>query len=335
MKRLSLTFFFLAIFCSCKPKESPAPTTDDKAEFVERTTADLNKPKPPGHLCIFYGFPSLINSAKGDLTVASAEFGKFHLIVLGDGLSKTTHPDYGNTKIIIANLNAKKRIVMGYVDLGVSTNNHSETTLRQQIDGWKTLGASAIFFDDAGYDYKVTRDRQNAVIQYCRQQNMNVCMNAWNPDDVLGGASLMNENDYYLSESYLVGHNNYFDLAAWKKKADLCYNYMKTKGVKILCVATGGENITADFNTTDKFSLAWTGVAGYNFHYFQATNALYSANNNIVHFFPNLSESYGNIFKQADIQKESDTHYFRSTDTHTLHIYGNGSTQGNGKITKL
>lgn len=316
-----ITLIISTILASCTPKAEPVSN-------------DAEVPKPPGYLCVYYGYPSLINNAKGDLKVASTEFSKFDLIILGDGLQNTTHPDHANTKTIVANLTAQKRLTFGYVDLGVSTNNYSENTLRQQIDNWKQVGISGIMFDDAGFDYGVTRERQNVVIQHCRQQNLKVMMNAWNPDDVLGGNSLMGENDYYLAESFLVGNNNYFDLNAWKKKADACHNYMKTKGVKIVCLATGGENIAPNLNTSDSFSLAWTGTALYNFSYFQMTNFLYSANNNTVYFFPNLNESYGTVFEQADIQQESNSHYFRSTDTHTLHIYANGSTQGYGKISR-
>lgn len=312
---------FSILMVGCTPKAEPISN-------------DSNTIKAPGHLCVYYGYPSLVNNAKGDLKIATAEFLKFDLIVLGDGLQKVTHPDHTNTKTIVANLTSQKRLTFGYVDLGVSTNNYAENTLRQQIDDWKKLGISGIMFDDAGFDYGVTRERQNVVIQHCRQQNLQIMMNAWDPSDVIGGNSLMGENDFYLAESFLVGHDKYFALDAWKKKADACHNYMKTKGVKIVCLATGGENISSTFNTTDKFSLAWIGTAMYNFSYFQMTNFLYSANNNTVYHFPNPSTSYGTIFKDDLPQKDNETHYFRTTDTHTLHIYGNGSTQGSGKLNK-
>lgn len=299
---------------------------------TEPTSNVSDVPKPPEYLCVYYGYPSLINNAKGDLKIATAEFAKFDLIVLGDGLQKTNHPDHANTKTIVANLSTQKRLTFGYVDLGVSTNNYPETTLRQQIDDWKKVGISGIMFDDAGFDYGVTRERQNVVIQHCRQQNLQIMMNAWDPSDVLGGNSLMGENDYYLAESFLVGHDKYFALDAWKKKAAACHNYMKTKGVKIVCLATGGENISLAFNTTDKFSLAWMGTAMYNFSYFQMTNFQYSANNNTVYFFPNLSTNYGTIFKDDLPQKDNETHYFRTTDTHSLHAFGNGNMQGYGEL---
>ncbi|MFN8348847.1 MAG: hypothetical protein U0X91_27860 [Spirosomataceae bacterium] len=325
----------LVLFSSCTSTQPTVPAIDTGTEFTERTAADLNTSKTPGHLCIYYGYPSLINNSKGDLNIASTEFSKFNLIVFGEGLQQTSHPDHANTRTIVGNLTAKKRLTFGYVDLGVSTNNYSETLLRQQIDDWKNVGISGIMFDDAGYDYKVTRERQNRVVQYCRQLNLRVMMNAWNPDDVLAEPNcILNDQDYYLAESYLVGHDKYIDLTAWKKKADICYSYMKEKGIKIVCVATGGETVAADFGTSDKFAIAWVGAAMMNAHYFQMTNSLYSANNNIVHFFPNFNENYGTIFKSG-IQKESDTHYYRSTDSHVLHIFGNGSSQSVGTIKKL
>jgi hypothetical protein len=315
-----VTFFCLTlILLSCKKEESPPEESD------------AERPLAPGYLCIYYGYPSLINNAGGDLNKAVEEFARFNLIVLGDGLWKDTHTDNSNTKTIISGLLQKKRLVFGYVDLGVSTHNLSEELLKQYISGWKKMGVNGIFFDDAGFDYKVTRERQNMVISYCRSLNLSVFMNAWEPDDVL---PVLTEKDYYLAESFLVGHDKYLSLDAWKIKADKCHDYMLKNGTRIACLATGGENISADFNKYDKFSMAWAGTAMYNFHYFQATNSIYSANNNTAYFFPNLIGEYGKQWKQKEgIIKENDSHYSRETDSHTLHVYGNGSTEGYGKIT--
>jgi hypothetical protein len=54
-----------------------------------------------------------------------------------------------------------------------------------------------IFWDDAGFDYGVTRQRQSGMIDYCHSLGMN----AWNPDDVLSGENIrMNSDDIYLLE---------------------------------------------------------------------------------------------------------------------------------------
>ncbi|CAF0899273.1 unnamed protein product [Rotaria sordida] len=293
------------------------------------SSVDLTPVTVPQYLAIYYGWPSLVENSLGDVTAASNWFAQFDLIVLGDGIWKTTHGDHSKTQTIITNLIARHKKVFGYVDLGVSTQNLSVLQMQTAVDGWSVMGANGIFWDDAGFDYGVTRQRQSSMIQYCHSKNMNVIMNAWNPDDVFDGSNVqLNSNDIYLLESYLVSNGTYLSLPAWKEKADKCANYKNHSGVKMACLSTP--------TTHDQFLQAWFGTAMYNFDYFQATDITYSASNNRLAFTVNPSSSYGSNCQNDTITSNAANTYFsRSTESWTLSISGDGASWGYGTFTSV
>lgn len=161
-------------------------------------------------------------------------------------------------------------------------------------------------------------------------------MNAWDPDDVMSGSPMiLNSQDFYLLESYLISNNIYQNLTLWKIKADKCLSYSITYGISMACLSTSSTSISSSFSSTQQFSQAWFGTAIYNFQYFQATDIQYSSTNNILYAFNNPISSYGNIWQTDYIQTDSNFHYYRSTDTETLQIYGDGATYGSGNFTIL
>jgi hypothetical protein len=302
-----------------------------------KTTPTTTGPavKVPKYLCVYYGWPSLVDGAGGDLTTATADFARFDLIVFGDGIWKDTHGDHINTTIIISGLNTAGKAAYGYVDLGVSTQNLSVTAMKQAVNGWDSMGVKGIFWDDAGYDYGTTRARQDTMINYCHQKGLHVIMNAWNPDDVMGGTGVaITSGDTYLLESYLISEGNYTSLTDWKTKADKCAAYQTSLGVKMACLSSGVTPLPSDFNTTDPFTQAWFGAAIYNFDYFQATDENYSASNNTVYYFPNISSAYGTTWRTTSVTDSASVHFYRSTDTWTLHVHGDGATWGYGGFTQ-
>lgn len=111
----------------------------------------------PGNLLIYYGFPSLINNAQGNLSKAASTLGSYSMVVLGDTLELPTNADHSNTQQIIANPAMKNTLVFGYVDTGVSTENLTTNQMTTEINDWKTMGAKGIFLDDFGYDFGTTR----------------------------------------------------------------------------------------------------------------------------------------------------------------------------------
>lgn len=206
--------------------------------------ADPISPLP--RLAVYYGWPSLVNGAAGNLTAATNTFNQFDIIVFGDGIEHPTHGDHANTQTIMAALKANGKKVFGYVDLGVSTQNLSIATMKTYVDEWKSIGAYGIFLDDYGFDYGVTRARQNAMLSYIHSVGLKAFMNAWNIDDALGNLDESGANnppntvpgDYYLAESWLISGNAYQSVSAWSAKADKALNYYRTKGVITAALAT-------------------------------------------------------------------------------------------------
>lgn len=110
--------------------------------FSLLTVMSVSTVKVPKYLAIYYGWPSLVEKSEGDLTKASNWFQQFDLIVFGDGIWKTTHGDHLNTKIITQNLITHNKKVFGYVDLGVSTENLTETEMQEAVNGWSAMGTN-------------------------------------------------------------------------------------------------------------------------------------------------------------------------------------------------
>ncbi|CAF3918781.1 unnamed protein product, partial [Rotaria sordida] len=285
----------------------------------------------PKRLGIYYGWPSLVQGANWNLIAAINTFSQFDLIAFGDGIASPSHGDHANTQTIIQSLNNLGKLTFGYVDLGVITQNLSISQMQTTVNNWLAMGIKGII-----YDYGVTRSRQTTMISYCHSLNLAVMMNAWNPDDVMSGSPmLLDSRDIYLLESYLISNGVYQNLTIWKIKADKCLTYSNLFGISMATLSTSTTPISSSFSSTQQFSQAWFGTAIYNFQYFQATDFQYSATNNMLYAFVNPLSSYGNTWQTNTIQTDSNIHYYRSTNTYTLHIYGDGATYGNGNFSVL
>lgn len=333
-RSLLLTALGGLVLAGCRP--SPDPVVNPAPQSSARTATVQEPVRLPGYLCIYYGYPSLVNGANGNLSQATAHFSKYGLIVLGERLWST--PDKDNSKTIIGNLKLQAKLLFGYVNLGVTgsgVRNLSLTDLEREILEWKAMGVQGIFFDTAGYDYGVTRARQNSAIALCRKHRLRVFMNAWNPDDVLAGSDCrLTSQDFFLLESFFVGNDQYMGFEAAKAKADKCQQYRASRGVRMACVMSGGVPLSATYNqSNDKFNLAWVASAMYNFDFFQATDINYSASDNVLRYFPNISTSYGRRFVEQ-VRAESPTVFARNTESWTLKISGAGTGWGWGTFVR-
>jgi hypothetical protein len=192
--------------------------------------ASLPMPCPsPLRLAVYYGYPSLVNGAQGDFEVAVAVFSNYDVIVLGDGLEfDATRSGQGAgpsehtfAERLVQRLRRMPRDpeVYGYVDLG-RTQQLPLSEIATRIDLWAHMGAAGVFFDEAGYDFGVSRERQNAAVTAAHAHGLRACLNAFRPDDVfsetrtplnaLGGGNpdgippVLTGRDSYLLESFAV-----------------------------------------------------------------------------------------------------------------------------------
>ena len=97
--------------------------------ILSMAQADAAQPSPAS-LAIYYGYPSLVNGAKGDVEKAAAAFSIYEVVVFGDGLefsdrqsSRIAQGDPAEHQKVVQIIAAMKRRnpeirVFGYVPLG-------------------------------------------------------------------------------------------------------------------------------------------------------------------------------------------------------------------------
>jgi len=141
--------------------------------------ANSRQVKVPGYLGIYYGYLSQVNNVTDSSPTVVADalaiFSQFDALVFADGLP-TDSPDINNTKMIVQGLVKQGKEVYGYVDLGVTggTTNLSVTQFQSDVDTWVKIGVTGIFWDDAGEDYGVTRERQVLAFNYTHSR-VSIC----------------------------------------------------------------------------------------------------------------------------------------------------------------
>jgi hypothetical protein len=216
----------------------------------------------PHRVAFFYGYPSLVNGAAGHVQRAADTFAAYDIIVLGDGVEfptvvKSGRPpgvgpiEHQRTKLIIQAVLQRKPHTQffGYVCLG-DTESLSDAEIKRRIRLWKGIGASGIFFDEAGYDWRiVTRKRQNAAIQYAHSLGLTAFMNAYYPDSLLGDSDQQNRNplkqaadlqasDTILLESFPIKYGVYESGKEWRDRLDQALRLRNRFGTRIVALST-------------------------------------------------------------------------------------------------
>jgi len=246
----------------------------------------------PGKLAIYYAWPSTVNGSGGDTNAATEVFNDYAIVVFGDGLQDAGHGDHANTTTIINNLNTPPNdiAVYGYIPIGVISENLSMAEIQSRVDDWEAMGVAGIFLDEAGYDYGVSRQRQNDAVDYVHSKGLSVFINAWDPDDVFsdavestynptGEATHLGSNDIYLHESFQIILSNYQDAVFWASKSDKGFNYKNLFGTQMATVTTVSAG-APEFHR-GKFDYAWYSTLLYGFElmgwgelYFSASDSM-------------------------------------------------------------
>ena len=168
----------------------------------------------PKRLAFYYGFPSSVNGANGNLSQAIEAFSKFDLVVLGDtvefpqfngsagqvpdfGCTQNSHHDHNNAQAIIDYLQAPggHTQVYGYVSVGGENTYRTCTTngppvpltvdqIKARIDLWAAMNVTGVFLDEAEYGFGSSRRIQNAAISYAHTKSLRAFINGYNPNDV-------------------------------------------------------------------------------------------------------------------------------------------------------
>lgn len=244
----------------------------------------------PKLLCIYFGWPSMVNSSRGNVSSATSTFMHFDIIVFGVDLWKHTHSDYKNTLSIIRNI---KRVspqtrIFGYIDIGLSTTHLSDEEIREHVDGWREMGVAGVFGDNFGYDSGVTRNRQNKFVDYAHEKSLSVFVNSWNINDALEGEDCdLGPEDYCLLEGFLVRNGKRNPLKEFNQKIALAKKYKRLKGIKIACIATESSGgISSESNKSDNYIESYNAALYYGFDAFQFSETSYSSSGHSVYLFP-------------------------------------------------
>jgi hypothetical protein len=222
----------------------------------------------PQELLVYYGWPSRINGAT-EPGAAAAELGRYAFVALGSGVEDPAHGDHAATIQILADPTMAGTYVFGYVNLGMTNGSLPLEEVYRRIDNWQAVGAEAILFDAFGYDFGVTRERQNAAVAYAHALGMPVMANAWFPADAFDAAvdpqynpqgvpTLLDAGDYFLSESYVVRMGQYPPEELWRAKAEQLATYQARLGFSILSVTTSSA---ANAYVEEMFFTAWYAAA--------------------------------------------------------------------------
>jgi len=221
----------------------------------------------PLRLAIYYGYPSLVNGAGGDLARVVAHLSPYDVLVLGDGLEFDT-ADAGHagpaehqfTRRLVQQLarTPRRPVIFGYVDLG-RTHALTPAELTDRIDRWGAMGVAGVFLDEAGYDFGVTRERQNHAVRAARARGLRVFFNAYRPEDVFGeervpinaagGGNpagqkpLLSARDAILLESFAVGGGVVEAAAPLAARVRAALAGRRRFGTRVFAIATGGDDV--------------------------------------------------------------------------------------------
>lgn len=210
---------------------------------------------------LYYGYPIGFKGLYSRELVSDA-FAKYDIIILGDTYQKPTQEVYEDTVAVISMTKEKNSNVQifGYIPVGLlpelESSNLSIEEIKNRVDEWQLAGATGVFLDEFGYDYKVTRERQNEIVDYVHSKNMNLIANAWQSDyifnrqsmyldwidfegNVNGLAPKISSNDYTLfenawyyveSDNQLVSHKTQWESEIRMYDAYYYYNINQANG---------------------------------------------------------------------------------------------------------
>ncbi|MCD6047255.1 MAG: Por secretion system C-terminal sorting protein [Gammaproteobacteria bacterium] len=252
--------------------------------LIYAVNADSSTLATPKKLLVYYGWPSVINGCAGNTTCASDVFSQYDVVILGDTLEFHTHGDYENARTIIANTPNTK--FYGYISLAnpaiVSGSSHTGLdALDDDVDDWRTVGVAGIFLDEFGYDYQVdgganyvSRERQNAAVDYIHSKNLPVIANAWIPSDVfdtlpgahdnnpsgiaasIGDVNSLKDHYFWESYQYTSSPQGYVAANTWRAKANSLHQYLNQaafSNVGLFAVTTSNN----DDQATQALNYAW------------------------------------------------------------------------------
>ena len=282
----------------------------------------------PKKLCMYFGYPSLVNGAAGNINTAVNTFKQYDQVIFPNGLEDISHPDYLNTIAIINHPDMANTTVFGEID---STKPFGQN--KSKIDLWKINGAKGVFCNKFGFDYNVNRAQQNTLLDYIHSSALIAIVYTTSVDDAfckcihltcnpLGQDSNISANDYYLALHYQVVNGAFQLPMDWKIRSDKMVNWRGVYGTKMAC-ATTTNNTPFDQN---KMDYAYFSTVLYNFDSFGYSEFNFSADNLLPfrtrkQFYGTRFDSPITIINDGDIyERVTNVGIHLNTSTHTVNI---------------
>lgn len=191
----------------------------------------------PGPLAVFYGWPSLVNGAGGDPSRAAEQFAGFEAVVFGDATPTVAGDPRGAA--VARRLRGRCR-VLGYLSLGVGPGQPgwAPAAIRRRLALWAEWGAGGMLLDCAGRDFGVAADRLALAVAAVHQLEMDVAVNAWDPDDLLASGSRFGPADAYLAENDVLRHGELRPPGAYAGRLAAVERVRRRLGLSIWATAT-------------------------------------------------------------------------------------------------
>ena len=241
-----------------------------------RSGFQTNNSLRPRKLLVYYGNPMSFNSIINNNNIENVvrDMAQYDDIILGAGLELETPKIQNQLVSIIRHVKQKKKRVKfyGHIPLGMLNwnNKYDMYEIANIIDTWKRIGAKGIFFDEFGFDYSVTRERQNEAVSYAKENGLLVAFNGWNPDHIFssdinvvnnpnGTHTVLGEKDFYLMDSFVVkdGLIDSYDNFNWKQERINMYRKILKFG--LWSVTTNSRERATIYEESDevKWNYAW------------------------------------------------------------------------------
>ena len=227
-------------------------------QMVENDTANLTG---MSKLLVYYGYPSVINNSfSSDLSMARSwlalydilDIAYFGPVPLDD--PRRADPNWlagyeAEAANVVQLIQYYKQdrpdgLVFMYTPIGRQPftggyREYTEAEIQARLD-WiaNTAKCDGVFYDEAGWDYGVSRTLQNNCKYWAKQRNLRCFWNAWHPDTIMNSYIVQREWQstgvltFYLYSEYTAGAN---EIEVW------------VHGTQYTCYTGGGDPPAGQF----------------------------------------------------------------------------------------
>jgi hypothetical protein len=205
----------------------------------------------PDPFAVYYGRPGAVNGATSTSSAAQT-FDDYARVVLAPGVESLFHPDHAAATAVIAALPQTQ--FFGAVSLDMTNGGWTTTQIAASMYMLQAMGARGVLLDRYGYEWGVTRTRQNLAVDLAHAANLSVLANASVPDDAFspvamplnptgggnptGAPTHLGASDRYLLDGFVVAGGAIQTAASFTAKAQSAAAWRAVFGTRIDAATT-------------------------------------------------------------------------------------------------